>query len=98
MTLGITANSSITGEQTFSGALNGLSSVNLTSTFGTFTDAAGDTYDWTLHNSSANLWDLFISACTNCEVAPIPVPINNLPLLWLLQGVLVCGLARGKLN
>ena len=98
MTLGITANSSITGEQTFSGALNGLSSVNLTSTFGTFTDAAGDTYDWTLHNSSANLWDLFISACTNCEVAPIPVPINNLPLLWLLQGLLVCGLARGKLN
>jgi len=81
MTFGITSDSSVTESQTYSGVLDGITASNLNSTSGTFTNSSNSqTYNWTLSNSSANLWDLVFSSCTNCypSTASTQSTINNI--------------------
>ena len=71
-------------ETTYSSVLSGLSSSDIDSTSGSFTSGAR-THDWTLENSSGNLWDLVIASIaddTNTSVENLKpnvlFGINNL--------------------
>ena len=81
MNFDITSDSSVTENQTYSGVIDGLTSVNLNSTSGSFINSSNQTYSWTLSNSSANLWDLIIGSCTSgCypSTASTQTTINNI--------------------
>ena len=71
-------------ETTYSSVVSGLSSSNIDSTSGSFTSGAR-THDWTLENSSGNLWDLVVASIaddTNTSVENLKpnvlFGINNL--------------------
>jgi outer membrane autotransporter protein len=58
-TFGISSLSSSVTNGTYSSAITGITSANLTSTSGS-SIVSGTTYTWTLTNSSGNIWDLII--------------------------------------
>ena len=63
---GIYAGSILKGGTTYASVIDGLESSNITAgNSGDYT-YDGRTWAWTLENSSANLWDLVVGACTGC--------------------------------
>ena len=59
---GVHSTSTLAGDTTYSSVLSGLSSSEIGSgTSGTFVSGS-DRHDWTLENSSGNLWDLVVAA------------------------------------
>ena len=63
---GIHARSILKGGTTYASVIDGLESSNITAgNSGNYT-YNGRTWAWTLENSSANLWDLIVGACTGC--------------------------------
>ncbi len=63
---GIYDGSVLQNNTTYASVIDGLESSNITA--GTSGDYSydGRTWAWTLENSSANLWDLVVAACTGC--------------------------------
>ena len=63
---GIYAGSVLKSGTTYASVIDGLESSNITAGHSGYYSYDGRTWAWTLENSSANLWDLIVGACTGC--------------------------------
>ena len=63
---GIYAGSVLKSRTTYASVIDGLESSNITAGHSGYYSYDGRTWAWTLENSSANLWDLIVGACTGC--------------------------------
>ena len=63
---GIYAGSVLQNNTTYASVIDGLEASNITAGHSGYYSYDGRTWAWTLENSSANLWDLIVGACTGC--------------------------------
>jgi len=74
-TFNIHSSSTLSENTTYADVIDGLQIINFTETSGTYTTSDGDSYDWSLSNTSGNLWSLLIGDCSGtCGVTPISYP------------------------
>jgi hypothetical protein len=75
MTFSIHSSSTLAENTTYEDVIDGLEDENFSETSGTYTTSDGDSYDWSLSNTSANLWSLLIGDCSGtCGVTPVSYP------------------------
>lgn len=109
LAFGISSGSSVTDGQTYAGVLAGLAASNLSATSGPFKNTGGQSFVWTLKNSSGSTWDLvvdgdsdgdgvanFADAYPNDPTRSVaPVPVMSALGFFLLVGLLgVLGIRR----
>ena len=63
MTFNIHTSSTLIANTTYADVINGLQIDEITETSGTYSSSTGDTYEWSLNNTSDNLWALLIGDC-----------------------------------
>ena len=63
MTFNIHTSSTLIANTTYADVVDGLQIDNITETSGTYSSSTGDTYEWSLNNTSGNLWSLLIGDC-----------------------------------
>ena len=73
MTFNIHTSSTLIANTTYTDVIDGLQIDDITETSGTYSSSTGDTYEWSLNNTSDNLWSLLIGDCTGtCGEAEAP--------------------------
>ena len=84
MTFDIHTSSTLIANTTYADVVDGLQIDDITATSGTYNSSTGDTYEWSLNNTSDNLWSLLIGDCEgNCGEVSYPstaatqVSVNN---------------------
>ena len=84
MTFNIHTSSTLIANTTYADVVDGLQIDDITATSGTYNSSTGDTYEWSLNNTSDNLWSLLIGDCEgNCGEVSYPstaatqVSVNN---------------------
>jgi hypothetical protein len=75
MTFSVHSSSTLAENTTYEDVIDGLQVDDISETSGTYTTSDGDSYDWSLSNTSANLWSLLIGDCSGtCGVTPVSYP------------------------
>jgi len=78
-TFDIHATSSVNANTTYTDVITGISDAELSATTGTFTDAEGDSYDWSLSLDGAS-YDLVLGACEgSCVEEEVAAPEVSYP-------------------
>ena len=73
MTFDIHTSSTLIANTTYADVVDGLQIDDITATSGTYISSTGDTYEWSLNNTSDNLWSLLIGDCEgNCGEVSYP--------------------------
>ena len=73
MTFDIHTSSTLIANTTYADVVDGLQIDDITATSGTYNSSTGDTYEWSLNNTSDNLWSLLIGDCEgNCGEVSYP--------------------------